>query len=413
MTSKERKSLPFPSTILCADWAKDPANRAVFLANVSSRVIKRLDASVWSLSAVLGRAARWARRGSVLVTFDVPLGVPESYLVAAGRVRAWQPPASFLEFLEQVHVTPCFFDGARNATDWNIEQPFFSVSPGMDGLKSYLRAANRKGIDLYREIDGKTRAKTLFAKSGIPGSVGTATCALWQELGPRLVTNRPFRIWPFEGEDLKRLLQSTLIVLGEIYPRAAYATALLDGTAESRPRLAVAKTDAGIRCDAIAQLEDAAWVRQHGVTIRDSDAARTSEHDFDACMTAAALLRSVLEEMPLYSPLSSWARAEGGMLGTGAVNLELRERVYTGRVKRKLSIVGGARALHNGSTGNATPQDIFYCPIPGCIKEYRNSRGGWDAHVGSIRIHPNWHPELVSARARKEQFRAEFREFFK
>ena len=38
----------------------------------------------------------------------------------------------------------------------------------------------------YWDIDRATNAKTLFATSGIPGSVGSATCALWQELGPRL-----------------------------------------------------------------------------------------------------------------------------------------------------------------------------------------------------------------------------------
>lgn len=399
------------SAILCADWAKDAAGRAVYVADVLTRVVRRLQASAWSMSIVLEAARRWSSRGSVLVTFDVPLGVPESYLRAARQVQAWHSPFSFLKFLERVHTTTHFFEPTCVARDWSIERPFFSVPSGTGGLTSFIRAAERQGVNLYREIDNKTEAKPLFVKSGIPGSVGHAACALWQELGPRLVKKRSFKVWPFEGE-LKSLLQSTSIILGEIYPRAAYATALLDGTAESRPRLALAKTEADSRCDAIAQLEDAAWVRQHGVTIKDLHAARTSEHDFDACMTAAALLRSVLEELPLYTAPSSRAWAEGGMLGTGSVNLQMPQRGFR-NVRRKPSLTVAEQWRQGAFTRSVSARDrVFRCPIPGCSKEYRNTRGGWDAHVGSVSIHPSWYPELTSPRERKEQFRADFREFF-
>ena len=54
----------------------------------------------------------------------------------------------------------------------------------------------------------------------------------------------------------------------------------------------------------------------------------------------------------------------------------------------------------------------FRCPIPGCDKTYEHTRGGWDAHVGSLRAHPLWHPELASAEERKLRFKEEFAEFF-
>jgi hypothetical protein len=57
--------------------------------------------------------------------------------------------------------------------------------------------------------------------------------------------------------------------------------------------------------------------------------------------------------------------------------------------------------------------DVMYrCPIAGCDKIFNGSRGGWDSHVGSVRIHPNWHPEVQEAKARKRRFETEFQEFF-
>jgi hypothetical protein len=174
-----------PSSILCADWGKETRKRAVYVADVSARVVRRLDAPEWSLAAVLREAESLASKGSVLATFDAPLGVPQSYLAAAARVQAWRAPTMFLEFLTHAHSSASFFDGTSVAANWRVEQSFFSVPSGAGGLNSYRNAAAEQGVNLYRAIDNATGAKTLFAKSGIPGSVGSAACALWQDLGPR------------------------------------------------------------------------------------------------------------------------------------------------------------------------------------------------------------------------------------
>ena len=50
----------------------------------------------------------------------------------------------------------------------------------------------------------------------------------------------------------------------------------------------------------------------------------------------------------------------------------------------------------------------YRCPIGGCTKVFRGSRGGWDAHVASPRIHPDWHPDVIDRRVRKERFKAEY-----
>jgi len=218
-------------------------------------------------------------------------------------------------------------------------------------------------------------------------------------------------VWPFEG-DLQALLESSPVVVGEIYPRAAYATALLDAPTVLRAPLALAKIDLDVRRDAIAALQSAHWVRMLGVTIENVVEAQTNEDDFDACMTAAALLRCTLEKLPLCLPCMESERAEGGMLGTGSVNLWLCEQKF-----RNHPLADGGSVEQTRDPASAavvlTSSKTFRCPIAGCDKVYVNARAGWDAHVGSIRIHPGWRPELTSAEERKRQFEIEFPGFFK
>lgn len=133
-----------------------------------------MDAGALSVGAVLKEAERWATNGPALATFDAPLGIPESYLAAAARLPSWGSPRTFLEFLANAHASRKFFDGTSAAAEWKIEQPFFSVPAGKGGLTSYRNAAADQGVNLYRTIDKATGAKTLFAKSGISGSVGSA-----------------------------------------------------------------------------------------------------------------------------------------------------------------------------------------------------------------------------------------------
>jgi hypothetical protein len=272
------------------------------------------------------------------------------------------------------------------------------VPPREGGLTSYIDTAALQGVDLRRAIDKLTKAKTLFAKSGIPGSVGSATCSLWQELGVLLKNSRSFAIWPFEG-DLETLLDTTQIVFGETYPRAAYSTALLDQPVVARAPLALAKTDMGVRHTAVRVLQAAQWIAEHGVQIDDLDFAERGEDDFDACLTAAAFLRCVIENYPLSGgPID---RIEGGILGTGSINLALKEKTSAKRADAPGSSTAVARATRE-----------LRCPIDGCDKVYHGSRSGWDAHVASVKAHPSWHSELLNPASRKNQFRTEFPEFF-
>ncbi len=315
------------SAIVCADWGKEVSKRAVFVADVDERTVRRLGPARWTFEEVLRHAEPWASRGSVLVAFDAPFGVSKSYLSALSRASP-QPISSFLELLVATRQMPSFFDATSDPRDWRPERPFFGVPGGEGGRRSYEEVARRFGVEFSRTIDKQTRANPMFIKSGIPGTVGSGTIGLWRELEPLLRPGRTFRLWPFEGE-LSKLLQQSRIVVGEIYPRAAYATALSDHPVMTRPQMSVAKTEPATRREAIRRLRKAAWICAEGVTLDGLSEAEQNEDDFDACFTAAALLRCVLDGSPLCpSPIES-ATVEGGILGTGSVNLELPAQVFS------------------------------------------------------------------------------------
>jgi hypothetical protein len=101
---------------------------------------------------------------------------------------------------------------------------------------------------LLREIDLQTGGKPLFLLSGIPGTVGSGTQALWRELVAGLNSPaRAFVLWPFDGT-LAELATPGAVVVAETYPRAAYSTAL----ARAAP-YPIAKTQAGRRAQALEE----------------------------------------------------------------------------------------------------------------------------------------------------------------
>jgi len=391
------------NTILCADWGKETRKRAVYAADVRARRVYRLQPKrAWSLPEILDAADGLSANGPVLAAFDVPFGVPNSYLAA------WKSLKAFLDLLQCACSTPGFFDATRDAANWKVEQPFFSVPGGKGGLTSYINAAAKQGIDLCRSIDKRTKAKSLFIKSGIPGSVGSAACSLWAEIGPLLQSGRSFGVWPFDG-DLGSLLQSCPVVLGEMYPRAAYATALSDSPIELRAPMSLAKTDSNIRHSAIEAMKAARWVQEHDVQLEDLSFAQATEDDFDACITVAALLRCQLDQVPFSEAWVASDRIEGGILGTASINLGLNERTFGNPHWSEHAFRPSQRSRTPASPSRSR---IFTCPIAGCERVFQDTRCGWDGHVGSPRIHPLWHPEISDAQERKRQFASDFRDFF-
>lgn len=99
------------------------------------------------------------------------------------------------------------------------------------------------------------------------------------------------------------------------------------------------------------------------------------------------------------------------MLGTGSVNLALPEQ-NLGALRAGVRTARGRKSHAARASAVLHASRTFQCPIGGCGKVYVNTRGGWDGHVGSLRNHPQWHPEITSAEQRKGRFEVEFPEFF-
>ena len=133
---------------------------------------------------------------------------PLSYLEAWDRVSSGLASTTFLDLLKRTAAMAEFFEATSDATAWRLERPFFAVPPGVGGRSGYERAAESFGVSIYRRIDRQTSANSLFIKLGIPGSVGSATCALWRALAELLTEDRAFRVWPFEGA-LRTLLMTS------------------------------------------------------------------------------------------------------------------------------------------------------------------------------------------------------------
>ena len=300
-----------------ADWSKDRKKRSVHIAMPRTRCIRRAKSTAWDLAALLQLARELKEEvGQVLIGMDLALDVPAGYWRMVRRGTAGgRPPRHFLDWLAGRDPESDFFREVRSPEDWHPGRPFFTVQKGKGGKTAFTRKVEG---NMLRRIDAATGANPLFAVSGIPGTVGSATRALWKELIPLLKKReRDFAVWPFEGA-LPELLSDRRIVLAETYPKLAYAAAL----AESLPaRLTpVAKTKREERKRFCDRLEKAAWVWEHGVSLGDLGPARANDDAFDSHVTAAAVLRCLLEGRSLCDAAWIDAEAEGAMLLAGPVD---------------------------------------------------------------------------------------------
>lgn len=165
------------------------------------------------------------------------------------------------------------------------------------------------GIKLRRHVECATHGKSVFA-FGLPGQVAPAAQALWRELLKARHDFTDLVVWPFEGSlDIR---ENDGLVVAEMYPRAAYGTAL-SAELPARPR-ALGKTKQPTRDAEVCNLLASPWLAEFGVTLDDLPAARAGEDDFDALMTAAALLRLTLAGQPLVRSMPDPV-SEGGILG--------------------------------------------------------------------------------------------------
>ena len=249
--------------------------------------------------------------------------------------------------------------------------------------------------------------------------MGSGTRDFWQELAACLASDRDFAVWPFDGP-LSELLGTNGVVLAETYPGLAYAAALADDLPTER--FAVGKTKPDQRNHVCNLLEDVAWVNAYHVDIGDTAPARDDEDDFDAHLTAAAVLRCYLEGTALVDQDWIDTAAEGSMLLAGPVDPTLKAKAITKSRKRPpqaslhLKPAAARTAKQNPLNSRPPPKHKrtdYRCPISGCSKVFQGSRGGWDAHVASLRKHLDWYPDVKSPQLRKELFRRDFGGWFR
>jgi 8-oxo-dGTP diphosphatase len=301
--------------IISVDWAKNAEKRAVYVSRPSpGRMIQRQEPPPegWSLDRLLQLALRLRdqHRTAALIGIDAVLGLPTAFARAAGC-------SDFADAVGWLESSGGLREEAESPAAWRPERPFFRVPAGRGGLSRFYGAAGGHSA-MLRQIELRTGAKPVFVLSGIPGTVGSGSRALWRELAPMVGrAGRELRLWPFEGS-VAELTSQNSVILAEVYPRAAYGIALASVLPTALQPLA--KTKKAAREAALGELEAAGWLRACAAEPRDLEAARRGEDDFDALLTAAALLRLVAEGRPLSCELVDSA-VEGGILGTGGVSL--------------------------------------------------------------------------------------------
>lgn len=395
--------------VLSADWSSNPKTRCVYRADCARAVVCREDEprKGWTLRSLLDRARAVAESEySVLVTIDVVLGVPISYLNMARKVAMWRNVSTFIDWLAACPEGEFWLEVTK-PQNWSPARPFFGIPP--EGGRGSLSAFSENATcDLKRKIDSKTGAKSPFLVCGIPGTVGAGSRSVWKELKPLLTRDRDFGIWPFDGDGtIQGLFQTRSIIIAEMYPALCYGIALSDRMPSLMMRLA--KRHKIERRRAVETLSRAEWVTEMNATISGQNEAigkgDNDDDNFDAMMTAAAVLRVVRQKPGMLAQCDPEIRAvEGGMLLAAAIDWNRR------RKGQSVPRVGVRNSNVMGPQGGALAQ--FRCPIDGCGKVFNGSRGGWDAHVGSRRMHPNWHPDVTNAADRRECFKDEFPEFF-
>ena len=369
--------------IIAVDWGKDARKRSAYISDLHARLVSRLPFE-GRLSHLLDYAI--SLQDPVLIGIDAAIGYPAAdwrVLVQKGTTGA----SSFADFLLGEILPPDFFNPVRIPCDWSPQRPFIRPPTGRWSLKSF-EAASKSGF--YRLVDRRLKAQPIFVTSGIPGSVGSGTRALWQELR-ELDEKFCFRVWPFHGS-ITELLRKERPVIAEIYPKACYGIAL----SESLPAHlhSIAKTKLPARQHALQELCEAAWVSREQVTIGDIQPAIANEDDFDALVSAAALTRLFLEKAPLEETDDIESRVEGGVLGAASLSGKMGKAA------------GVPKSLAD------TAVQTRRCPIPGCDHVYRKGRSGWDAHAGSVKSHPEWYSDIRDATRRKQLFRMEFPDWF-
>lgn len=219
------RSLPkLPCLIAHADWGREAKKRWMARAGLKEGCyhlsVPELVGDCGNFFSRLRNGLH--REGSILVGFDFPIGLPETYASSAGL-------SDFLSALPQLGYGQWkqFFDVARTKQEISIHRPFYPNAPGGKRMADLVSQLHLTGKDhLLRRCERKTTTRPaacpLFWTLGSK-QVGKAAIAGWSELlSPAFRPNDgALAIWPFSGQ-LGGLVGAYAIVVAETYPAEAY-----------------------------------------------------------------------------------------------------------------------------------------------------------------------------------------------
>ena len=185
--------------IICVDWGIEHAKRAAWIADVERATVSPLDVEP-TVRALVAHAQ--GLPGRTLIGIDAALGIPKWYLGAAkAALPAWQGLDDFPSWLLLATTGKHFTDPAKQASEWRHDRPFIAVPRG-GGVGSLTAFWDQAGGVLRREVDVATGGSSPFVVSGLPGTVGSGSRALWLEILELLTPNCDFALWPFDPADL-------------------------------------------------------------------------------------------------------------------------------------------------------------------------------------------------------------------
>jgi len=289
-----------PAVIAHADWGVDPKKRWFATAKLDASGVYHVRAPslVGPANTLLRRIAEERdTRGSALVGFDFPIGLPLAYADAAGIDSFPQllPKLGWGEWRD-------FYRVAETHDEISLHRPFYPQRPGgtaqahlyeglgFDGMDTLLRGSDRATND-------RRAACSIFWTLG-GNQVGKGAITGWRDvLGPAIRERTiPIALWPFAGP-LDELIAEPQVVITETYPAEFYGHL---GIA-----LPGSKRDRSAR-QAVAAAFDA-WLKRVGVAGRvrlglDAEASIASgfgdradgEDQFDAFVGLVGMLNIVL-----------------------------------------------------------------------------------------------------------------------
>ncbi len=212
-----------PSIIAHADWGSSPGKRWLAIAELDNSSNYRIDApvTVGEPGTLIKSLRARSIKGSLVVGFDFPIGLPKEYCWLAGISDF---PSALINFGKGKWKD--FYTIAREPSEISLHRPFFPYAPGgksqaqltmglgVPSMQSLLRACERRTN--YRP-DASPLFWTLGAKQ-----VGRAAIIGWNQVLTPALQEKSFSVglWPFQGS-LGTLLSQKEVVIVETYPAEA------------------------------------------------------------------------------------------------------------------------------------------------------------------------------------------------